>query len=79
MQFLNILGKDSQKRSTYDDSTNKISRTKIFFKVITWAPGTDVVFLKIFSPKNLAIIIIIGVFVQNTVRFLPKTDHNIGL
>jgi hypothetical protein len=36
-------------------------------------PGTDVLILKIFSPKNL-----IGVFCSNYSQFLQKNHHNIG-
>jgi hypothetical protein len=38
-------------------------------------PGTDVMILKIFSPKNLAKIL--AFFTQTTASFLQKFDHNI--
>jgi hypothetical protein len=38
--------------------------------------GTDVMILKIFSPKNLAKKI--GVFDSKQSKFLKKIDHNIG-
>jgi hypothetical protein len=38
--------------------------------------GTDVMILKIFSPKNLANILV--VFAQTTATFCKNCDHNIG-
>jgi hypothetical protein len=38
-------------------------------------PGTDVMILKIFSPKKLAIILVF--FCSNSCYFLQKFDHNI--
>jgi hypothetical protein len=36
-------------------------------------PGTNVIILKIFSPKNIGIF-----FAQTAASFLQKVDHNIG-
>jgi hypothetical protein len=38
--------------------------------------GTDVMILKIFSPKNLAKIL--ALFAQATASFCKNCDHNIG-
>jgi hypothetical protein len=41
------------------------------------APGTDVMILKIFSPKNLAKIL--AFLAQTTASFCKNCNHNIGL
>jgi hypothetical protein len=43
----------------------------------TKSSGTDVMIVKIFSPKNLAKFF--AFFAQTTVSFCKNCDHNIGL
>jgi hypothetical protein len=65
--------------TAYDSATQAlVHRTNSFqqYFVCTATPGTDVMILKIFSPKYLAKIL--AFFAQTAASFCKNCDHNVG-